>query len=104
MSVARLKTSVTLPESLLAELDREFGKGANRSQLIEMAVVVYLDQIRREKRDKRDFELINRHADELNREAMDALSYQTPLWRAAEPSIEIAGAATKAKRSKSKRP
>jgi len=27
-----------------------------------------------------ELELINRHADELNREAMDVFSYQVPLW------------------------
>jgi len=27
-----------------------------------------------------EMEQINRHAEELNREAMDALSYQVPLW------------------------
>jgi len=27
-----------------------------------------------------EIELINRHADELNREALDALSYQVDLW------------------------
>jgi len=35
---------------------------------------------RRPLQNLRDFEIINRHADELNREAMDALTYQVPLW------------------------
>ena len=30
--------------------------------------------------EQEELELINRHADELNREAIDALSYQAPLW------------------------
>ena len=30
--------------------------------------------------EEEEIELINRHADELNREAMDVLSYQVPLW------------------------
>ena len=30
--------------------------------------------------EQEELELINRHADELNREAIDALSYQVPLW------------------------
>ena len=30
--------------------------------------------------EEEELELINRHADELNREAMDVLSYQVPLW------------------------
>jgi len=32
-----------------------------------------------------ELELINRHANELNREAIDALSYQAPLWDDEEP-------------------
>jgi len=30
--------------------------------------------------DEEEIALINRHADELNREALDVLSYQVPLW------------------------
>jgi len=30
--------------------------------------------------EEEEIEYINRHADELNREAMDAHSYQVPLW------------------------
>ena len=30
--------------------------------------------------EQEELELINRYADELNREAIDTLSYQTPLW------------------------
>jgi len=30
--------------------------------------------------EEEELELINKHADELNAEAMDVLSYQVPLW------------------------
>jgi len=30
--------------------------------------------------EEEELELINRYADELNREAMDVLMYQVPLW------------------------
>ena len=35
--------------------------------------------------EQEELELINRHADELNREAIDALSYQSPLWDDEKP-------------------
>jgi len=33
-----------------------------------------------EKSEARDIELFKLHAEELNREALDVLSYQVPLW------------------------
>ena len=38
----------------------------------------YFRQQARARRDARDIELINRHADELNAEAEDVLRYQAP--------------------------
>ena len=35
-----------------------------------------LARLEREARDRKDLEIINRHADRLNREAMDTLEYQ----------------------------
>jgi len=35
---------------------------------------------KRKMTEEEELELINRHADELNREAMDVFSYQVPLW------------------------
>jgi hypothetical protein len=56
----RVKTSITLPAELLARLDR----------------------LQREEQDRRDIEIINRHAERLNRGAMDTLEYQQlpPGW------------------------
>jgi hypothetical protein len=50
----RVKTSITLPAELLGRLDR----------------------LQREEQDRRDVEVINRHAKRLNREARDTLEYQ----------------------------
>jgi metal-responsive CopG/Arc/MetJ family transcriptional regulator len=69
----RVKTSITLPEELLDRLDRVDN---NRSALLERAAVAYLDGLERQKRDRRDIEIINRNADRLNREAEDTLEYQ----------------------------
>ena len=69
----RVKTSITLPQELLRRLDRV---DKNRSALLERAAVAYLARLEREARDRRDLEIINRHAGRLNREAADTLAYQ----------------------------
>ena len=48
----------------------------NRSALLERAALAYIAQIKREARDRKDIEIINRNAARLNREALDVLSYQ----------------------------
>lgn len=75
----RLKTSITLAEETVRELDEVAGRGANRSRVIEEAVVEYLDRRRRERRDARDLEILDRNATALNREVGDVLSYQADL-------------------------
>jgi metal-responsive CopG/Arc/MetJ family transcriptional regulator len=75
----RRKTSITLAEETVRELDEVAGRGANRSRVIEEAVVEYLDRRRRERRDARDLEILNRNATALNREVEDVLSYQADL-------------------------
>ena len=72
----KVKTSITLSENTLQALDRVLGPGENRSRLIEQAVLDLLEQRRRAARETRDLEILNRSADELNREAADVLSYQ----------------------------
>lgn len=71
--LVRVKTSITLPEELLGRLDRV---DKNRSALLERAALAYLARLERQKRDRRDVEIINRSAERLNREAMDTLAYQ----------------------------
>jgi metal-responsive CopG/Arc/MetJ family transcriptional regulator len=69
----RIKTSITLPGELLERLDQV---DTNRSALLERAALAYLARLERQRRDQRDLEIINRNADRLNREALDALDYQ----------------------------
>lgn len=75
----KIKTSVTLSDALLAEIDRHAGKGANRSEFIETAVRGYLAALVRRNQNLRDLAIINRRATRLNREARDVLDYQVPL-------------------------
>jgi metal-responsive CopG/Arc/MetJ family transcriptional regulator len=69
----RVKTSITLPQELLARLDQV---DSNRSALLERAANAYLAAIERGTRDRRDREIIDRNAERLNEEALDALTYQ----------------------------
>ncbi|PYS09349.1 MAG: hypothetical protein DMG17_27120 [Acidobacteria bacterium] len=73
------KTSITLSDSLLRELDRIVGKNGNRSELIEKAVRAYILGIARDERDRRDLEILNRSAKRMEKEAKDALRYQVKL-------------------------
>ena len=69
----RVKTSITLPQELLARLDHV---DTNRSALLERAANAYLAAIERQDRDRKDREIIDRNAERLNKEALDTLSYQ----------------------------
>lgn len=71
------KTSITLSNILLDELDKIVGAGGgNRSRLIEEAIEAFLKERERTEREKRDLEILDREADQLNREAEDVLLYQ----------------------------
>jgi len=69
----RVKTSITLPKSLLGRIDR-FDK--NRSALLERAALAYLAQMERQERDRNDLAILDRNADRMNREALETLEYQ----------------------------
>ncbi len=72
----RVKTSITLSEETLKVVDRLAGKTSNRSRVIEQAVEAYAAARTRSARDARDLEVINRRADDLNREVAEALAFQ----------------------------
>jgi hypothetical protein len=73
------KTSITLSSDVLADLDRETASGASRSAVIERVLREYFKRKVREALNARDLELINAHADYLNREMEDVLRYQAPI-------------------------
>ncbi|MEE8138112.1 MAG: ribbon-helix-helix protein, CopG family [Thermoanaerobaculia bacterium] len=74
-----MKTSVTLSPEVLRALDEIAGRPGNRSRVIERAIVEFLERRRRQAREARDLEILNRSADELNREVEDVLAYQVEL-------------------------
>lgn len=69
----RVKTSVTLPDDLLDEIDRISN---NRSSFLEQAARQSLSQAAKASRDARDAAIIEKNADRLNEEAADVLEYQ----------------------------
>ena len=75
----KIKTSITLSEDLLKEIEREAAPGQTRSDFIELAVRAIIAQRQRERQNTRDLEIINRRAHYLNEEAADVLDYQADL-------------------------
>jgi metal-responsive CopG/Arc/MetJ family transcriptional regulator len=75
----KIKTSITLSEDLIQDIDQFIGETRNRSAFIEMAVRSYLDSRSKSLRDLKDLEIINKNAKRLKREAEDVLAYQVEL-------------------------
>jgi len=69
----KVKTSITLPEDLLRAIDQT---DPNRSSFIEKAARQYLATLTKSRREAQDAEILNAHAEALNREALDVLEYQ----------------------------
>ncbi len=72
----KTKTCITLSEDLVKAIDELTGRSRNRSEFIEAAVRAYIARMARKELNARDLEIINRHADRLNEEALDVLAYQ----------------------------
>jgi metal-responsive CopG/Arc/MetJ family transcriptional regulator len=74
----KVKTSITLSEDLLRAIDERAGH-KNRSGFIEATLRACMAQLARNEQKAGDVEIINRRADDLNREAEDVLAYQARL-------------------------
>jgi metal-responsive CopG/Arc/MetJ family transcriptional regulator len=72
----KVKTSITLSRDVLDAVDARAGRGRSRSEFIEAALRAFLDQARRDERNGKDLDILNRRAERLNREAADVLGYQ----------------------------
>ena len=75
----KIKTSVTLSEELIRQIDALSSQYGTRSALIERAVRDFLATEAQRQREARDLEILNRRAEALNAEAADVLSYQIEL-------------------------
>jgi metal-responsive CopG/Arc/MetJ family transcriptional regulator len=79
----KVKTSITLSQNLLRIIDQLIEQWSeqyqNRSMFLEKAAWTLIAQLHRDEQTAKDIEIINRRADYLNQETMDALTYQVPL-------------------------
>jgi len=75
----KTKTSVTISEEVLRDVDALSGPRSNRSEFIETAVKRFVEHLRRQRRNADDLQIINRRSNRLNREAADVLRYQTSV-------------------------
>lgn len=75
----KVKTSVTLSEDLLRAIDRAVGKDESRSEVIERLLAACLAARDRQAAERRDLQIINERADQLNAEAEDVLGYQVDV-------------------------
>lgn len=75
----KVKTSVTLSQELLDIIDELPEQYHNRSLFLETAAWAFIQQMRRAEAAARDLEILDRRADHLNAEVMDALDYQVAL-------------------------
>ncbi len=75
----KVKTSITLSEDLLKTIDEVAGEAVNRSNFLETAAWAYIAALRRAQQNALDHEIIDRRADYLNAEVIDALAYQVAL-------------------------
>ena len=72
----KMKTSITLEKEVVTAVEETAREGESRSQVIERLLRQSLAVRERDAIDKRDRNIINAHADELNEEAVDVLGYQ----------------------------
>ena len=70
------KTSITLSEDLLLSVKKVARKGESRSETIERLLRERLNDEAARRAREREVAQINRHADALNAEAADVLTYQ----------------------------
>lgn len=75
----KTNTSITLSSDLFNEIDERSGNFKSRSDFIEAAVRHFIGHLGRREAERKDLEIINRHAEAMNEEAEDALSYQAPI-------------------------
>ena len=75
----KIKTSITLSQELIEQMDALAGLYGNRSALIEKAVRDLIAKETKRQRDAKDLEILNREAFGLNAEAEDVLPYQEDL-------------------------
>ncbi|MES1156505.1 MAG: hypothetical protein ABUL73_01885 [Alphaproteobacteria bacterium] len=75
----KLKTSLTLSEDLVLELDKLAGPNLSRSSFIEIILRDFIEGRAQARKDAREIAALNRHAAKLNAEMQDVLAFQANL-------------------------
>jgi len=75
----KIKTSITLSEEIIREIDELSSQYGNRSVLIEQAIRDFLAAEAKRRRELQDIEILNRSADAISKEAEGVLSYQVDV-------------------------
>lgn len=86
----KIKTSVSLSEDILREVDERIGSAGNRSEFLEEAVRIRLRDIRRAERNAKDAAIYARMAadPEMQREAEENLKFSVP-WSELGDDVEV---------------
>lgn len=74
----KIKTSLTLSDDVLADVDELAREAGSRSAVVERALRSYLRRRRRAAMREQELAKLNRAAARLNAEAADVLEYQAP--------------------------
>ena len=72
----KVKTSISLSSETVRQIDLLVGTTGSRSAVVEVAVRELMASREREELYRRELALLDKHAEALNEEAEDALSYQ----------------------------
>ena len=75
----KIKTSITISDSLIKQIDNYLGSSGSRSALIEQALREFLSTKAQQVREAKDLEILNNRAKALDEEANDVLTYQVEL-------------------------
>lgn len=75
----KVKTSVTLTDSIIADMDKVCGGAGHRSAFVEEAIRMKLVEIARRQRELKDLDILNENAEALNHEADDVLEWQVSV-------------------------
>ena len=74
---------MTITQTIIIPADRRITLEVPREVPTGRTILTFTPALTPKKQrmpEQEELELINRYADELNKEAIDALSYQAPLW------------------------
>jgi metal-responsive CopG/Arc/MetJ family transcriptional regulator len=75
----KIKTSITLSDDILKAIDLHAGNYKSRSEFIETATRIFIEQLKKKEAEQRDLEILNNNSETLNHEAEDVLGYQVPI-------------------------